>query len=120
LVSQLRQCVTEEETFALREAVRSVAVSDDVAGYIMDIVEATRNHKHIRIGVSTRGALALYKAAQAAAALSGRDYVTPQDVKLLAPCVLAHRMTVASSVHHGEDQALIMDILENVKVPLED
>ena len=120
LVETLEQMVTDEETAVLKAAVKNVTVSDDVAGYIMDIVEATRTHKHIRIGVSTRGALALYKASQAAAALSGRNYVTPQDVKKLAPCVLAHRLTVASSVRHGHDASLIEEILETVTVPLED
>ena len=120
IVEQLPQRVTDEQTQQLKAAVKQVPVSDDVAGYIMDIVEATRSHKHIRIGVSTRGALALYKASQACAALSGRNYVTPQDVKEIAPCILAHRLTVASSVRRGEDEALIQDVLDNVKVPLED
>ena len=120
LVNELTQQVTNEQTEQLKKAVQSVAVSDDVAGYIMDIIQATREHKHIRIGVSTRGALALYKASQAAAALDGRNYVTPQDVKKLAPCILAHRLTVGSSIRQGEDEALINEILENVKVPLED
>ena len=120
IVEQLTQQVTDEQTQQLKEAVKRVSVSDDIMGYIMDIVEATRNHKHIRIGVSTRGALALYKAAQAAAALSGRNYVTPQDVKMLAPCILAHRLTMSSSVRRGEAETLIQDILDNVKVPLED
>lgn len=120
MVEQLSPRVTDEQTAELKEAVRQISVSDDVAGYIMDIVEATRKHKHIRIGASTRGALALYKASQAAAALSGRNYVTPKDVKSMTPCILAHRLTVASSVRRGEDEMLIQDILENVKVPLED
>lgn len=120
IVEQLTQQVTDEQTQQLKEAVKSVSVSDDIMGYIMDIVEATRNHKHIRIGVSTRGALALYKASQAAAALSGRNYVTPQDVKMLAPCILAHRLTMSASIRRGEDETLIREILDNVKVPLED
>lgn len=120
LVNALSQQVTNEETEQLKQAVQTIQVSDDVAGYIMDIIQATREHKLIRIGVSTRGALALYKASQAAAALDGRTYVTPQDVKQLAPCILAHRLTVGSSIRQGEDEALIREILENVKVPLED
>lgn len=120
LVDQLHRQVTNEETLQLKKALRDITVSEDVAGYMMDIVEATRSHKHIRIGVSTRGALALYKACQASAALAGRSYVTPKDVKDLAPCILAHRLTVASTVRVGEDVALIQDILENVTVPLED
>ncbi len=120
VVETLSQMVTDEETAALKQAVKDVAVSEDVAGYIMDIVEATRNHRQIRIGVSTRGALALYKASQAAAALAGRNYVIPQDVKQLAPCVLAHRLTVASTARQGNAENLIEEILETVTVPLED
>ena len=120
VVETLSQMVTHEETATLKLAVKEIAVSDDVAGYIMDIVAATRNHKHIRIGVSTRGALALYKASQAAAALAGRNYVIPQDVKMMAPCVLAHRLTVAGAARQGNGESLIEEILETVAVPLED
>ena len=120
LVEKLEATVTEEQTEALKEMVKEVAVSPDVSAYIMDIITATREHGHIRIGVSTRGALALYKASQAAAALAGRNYVIPEDVKEMAPCVLAHRLTTASSVNRGEDEMLIRHILEVVPVPLED
>ncbi len=120
LVEQLQAQVTDEETAALKKAVHEVEVSDDVAAYIMDIIQATRNDSRIRIGVSTRGALALYKASQAAAALAGRDYVMPEDVKALAPCVLAHRLTTAGSVKRGEDDALVRELAQQLRVPLED
>lgn len=119
LVQQLSQTVTDEETMAAKEGICEIEVSDDVAGYIMDIIEATRNNPNIRIGVSTRGAIALYKAGQAAAALKGRTFVVPDDIKTLAPNILAHRITTASSVKRGEDVALINQILESVTVPLE-
>ena len=120
IVEALQAQVTDEETAALKAAVHEVEVTDDVAAYIMDIIEATRNDSRIRIGVSTRGALALYKASQAAAALQGRSYVMPEDVKKLAPCVLAHRLTTAGSVKRGEDEALIRELAEKLRVPLED
>ncbi len=120
IVETLQAQVSDEETARLKEAVRDIEVSDDVAGYIMDLVQATRSDSRIRIGVSTRGALALYKASQAAAALQGRSYVTPDDVKKLAPCVLAHRLTTAGSVKRGEDEALIRELAEKLRVPLED
>ena len=119
LVEALESLVTNEETAVLKAAVREVEVSDDVAGYLMDLIQATRNDSRIRIGVSTRGALALYKASQAAAALAGRSYVTPEDIKNLAPCVLAHRLTTAGSVKRGEDEALIRELAEQLQVPLE-
>lgn len=120
LVQQLNQEITEEETANAKAGLNEITVSDAVAGYIMDIIDATRNDSRIRIGVSTRGALALYKASQAAAALCGRTYVLPEDVKAMAPCVLAHRLTLSSSVKRGEDDALIRQILDTVAVPLED
>ena len=120
IVEKLEAVVTDDETAALKAAVKEVEVTPDVAGYIMDLIEATRNDTRIRIGVSTRGALALYKAAQAAAALDGRSYVKPEDVKKLAPAVLAHRLTTAGSVKRGEDEALIRELAEKVRVPLED
>lgn len=119
LVESLEALVTDEQTAALKATVREVEVSDDVAGYLMDLIQATRNDSRIRIGVSTRGALALYKASQAAAALAGRSYVMPEDVKKLAPCVLAHRLTTAGSVKRGEDEALIRELAEQLQVPLE-
>jgi MoxR-like ATPase len=120
LVQGLEELVTPRETMALREEVRKIEVTDDVADYIMDIVEATRRDSRIRIGVSTRGALALYHASQAAAAIRGRGYVQPEDVKDLAPYVLAHRLTTAGSVKRGEDEALICELAETVRVPLEE
>jgi len=118
-VERLEAKVTDGETAELKAMVRQVEVSGDVAGYIMDLVEATRTSNHIRIGVSTRGALALYKASQAAAALAGRSYVTPEDVKKLAPCVLAHRLTLSGSVRRAESEELIRELAEKVQVPLE-
>ena len=91
VLSQLNPVVTPEETAYVRTAYREVKVSDDVKNYLMDIVEATRMQGGFVSGVSTRGALALYQAAQAYAALQGRDYVIPEDIKGLAPAVLCHR-----------------------------
>lgn len=119
LVEQLEARVTDAQTAELKASVREVEVSDDVANYIMDLIAATRNDSRIRIGVSTRGALALYKASQAAAALDGRCYVKPEDVKKMAPCVLAHRLTTSGSVKRGEDETLIRELAERIPVPLE-
>ena len=97
-----------------------VEVTDDVANYLMDLIQATRSDSRVRIGVSTRGALALYRASQAFAALQGRPYVVPEDIKKLAPCVLAHRLTTGSSVKRGEDLMLIRELVEKIPVPLEE
>lgn len=119
IVASLAPLVTPEETAAAKAAVRAVEVSPEVAGYLMDIVAATRSDTRFRIGVSTRGAKALYKAAQAAAALSGRNYVTPEDVKALAPAVLAHRVVMSVGGKMSESEALISSVCESCRVPLE-
>ncbi len=118
-VASLRPLVTPEETAEAMRAVREVEVSPDVAAYLMELVTATREDSRIRIGVSTRGALALYQAAQAAAALSGRNYVLPEDVKALAPSVLAHRIVMAAGGKMSESEALISELCERCRVPLE-
>ena len=119
IVASLRPCVTPEETEAMKCAVREIEVTADVAAYLMDIIAATRNDSRIRIGVSTRGALALYKASQAAAALAGRSYVTPEDVKALAPAVLAHRILTVGGGRKDESESIISELAETCSVPLE-
>ncbi|MGN0312417.1 MAG: AAA family ATPase [Lachnospiraceae bacterium] len=116
LVEQLSQVVQPEETAALKQAYSEVQVSRDVADYIMDLISYTRNDQKLLCGVSTRGALALYKAAQITAAMEGRDYVIPEDVKREAVPVLAHRI----SADNGKNAvAYIEHMLETVTVPVE-
>jgi len=85
----------------------------------MDIVERTRTDNRIRIGVSPRGAIAAYRAAQAAAGLEGRDYVLPEDIRRLAPRVLAHRLSLSGLSGSGEDLRILDDIIGSTPVPLE-
>jgi len=118
LVESLEQVVTAEETAALRQSLHEVAVSDEVAGYIMDIVMATRHARELVSGVSTRGAIALYKAAQVTAAMEGRDYVIPEDVVREAVPVLAHRVSAASGSREDAEQYLLSR-LSTATVPLE-
>ena len=99
----------------LAKICEGVEVSDDVAGYIMDIVEHTRDDSRVLMGVSTRGALALYRAAQITAAMDGRSYVIPEDVKKEALPVLGHR--IASSITDAEEY--ISGMLSRIAVPLE-
>ena len=119
LVAALTAQVTPEDTAAARRAVSSVEVTPDVAAYLMDLVEATRSDGRGRIGVSTRGALALYAASKAHAALAGRSYVMPEDVKEMAPCVLAHRLVMAGASRMSESEALISELAAGCRVPLE-
>ena len=118
LLEELQQVVTPDELAQLQSSYQGVKVSADIASYIMDIVEYTRSSDKLAYGVSTRGSLALYRAAQIQAAISGRDFVIPEDVKKEAPYVLSHRiMTVARS--HIDNGKFIMNMLDEISVPLE-
>jgi MoxR-like ATPase len=79
-------------------AMEDVAVEDSVCAYLVDLVAATREHKYVQVGASPRGSLALLLTARARAALAGRDYVTPEDVKAVAPAALAHRISLRPEV----------------------
>ena len=85
----------------------------------MEIVTRTRNDARFLTGVSTRGAVALYKASQAFAAINGRDYVLPEDVKIVAKDVLCHRIVSAGGRRANETAAYFDDILRSIPVPLE-
>ena len=118
LLNELSCVVSAEEIDALRRGYSAVRVSDDIAAYIMDIVEATRSNEKIANGVSARGSLALYRASQIYAAMQGRDYVIPEDVKREALCVLPHRVLLVSS-SHSDPVRFIAALLEEIEVPLE-
>lgn len=119
LVEELEQVVTTEETAELQNSYHEVSVSEDVATYILDLVSATRYATELVNGVSTRGAIALYKASQVTAALQGRDYVIPEDVVREAIPVLAHRVTAASGSKKDAENYLLKRI-SDVTVPVED
>ena len=120
IINSLTQKITPEETEYVRKEFVNVRVSEAVLGYMMDIIEATRNHTSFVAGVSTRGSMALYKAAQVTAALRGREYVIPEDVKYVAPYVLAHRLTSGSGTSARESLHFLSEILETTQVPLEE
>ena len=118
LVEQLEQVVTAEETAQCMAAYGQVAVSQEMLGYLMDIVEATRKEKRLMNGVSTRGAIALYQAAQVTAAMEGRDYVIPEDIKREAVPVLAHRIASASG-SRLDAESYLHQLIAEIPVPLE-
>jgi len=99
-----------------------VHVDDTVEGYIIRLVQATREHPDLVLGASPRGSLALFKTAQALAALQGRDYVLPDDVKRMAPLTLTHRLLLKSeSALRGRTPAqIVQEILERVELKLKD
>lgn len=119
LVEALEQRVTAEEILELRKELHQVYVSEDVASYILDIVRATRKAGVLVGGVSTRGAIALYKAAQVTAAMEGRDYVIPEDVVREALPVLAHRLTTASG-SRTDGENFLQEVIASLAVPMED
>lgn len=119
VLNELQPVVTPEETAYVRTAYREVKVSEEVKHYLMDIVEATRTQSGFVSGVSTRGALALYQAAQAYASLQGREYVIPEDIKGLAPAVLSHRISLGSSMNAEAAALRMRKLLAEITVPLE-
>ena len=119
IIESLERRVTDEDTAYVRSAYAEVKVPQDVLSYMMDIVEGTRNGGSFVSGVSTRGAIALYKAAQVTAALNGRDYVIPEDVRYVAPHVLVHRIAAGSGSKSSAADTFLHDIIKNIKVPLE-
>lgn len=120
-VEALSPVISGEEIVKLQHAVRNVRVDDSVADYLLEIVRSTREHEDLRVGVSTRGALTMYRAAQALAYLSGRDFVVPDDLKALVGPVLAHRIVGKSFLQAGEfaaAEAILRDIVDRLEVPV--
>lgn len=104
-----------------QNAIHDVRVDSIVAAYVLDIVAATRAHEKIQLGASPRASLALQRAAQANAAISGRGYVLPDDVKALAPAILSHRITpeIGAELRGENSEDIIGEILNTVAVPIE-
>ena len=118
LLEELRQVVNADEIAELRRAYPQVRVSDDLAAYIMNIVNATRRSELLLNGVSARGSIALYRACQISAALQGRDYVIPEDVKRETLCVLPHRVILINQ-SHLDNVRFFVNLLDEIPVPLE-
>ena len=118
----LERVVDAERFLALQQAVEQVHVAEPVQLYMVDIVSATRSSPRVQVGASPRGSLALLKLSRCRAALSGRDYVLPDDVKAVALPALAHRLTLRPELWvqqvRGED--IVREALESVPVPVTD
>jgi MoxR-like ATPase len=117
----LQAVVSATEILELQEIVRLVQWQPIVERYLLALVRATRQHSAIQLGVSPRGSLALYRACQAYAAMQGRAFVKPDDVKYLAPFVLSHRLLPSSRNRmRGKSTAEIMaEIIQQTPVPVE-
>ncbi|MFN8487245.1 MAG: MoxR family ATPase [Caldilineaceae bacterium] len=118
-IQDLEQIVSIDELVEAQRAVRNVYVDDLVKNYIVDLVTTTRDHPDIYLGASPRGSLGLFAAARAWAAIEGRDFVVPDDVKLLAEPTLAHRLIVSPSarIKNVSPRQVIEDALRHTPVP---
>jgi MoxR-like ATPase len=113
-IEELQPCIALAEVKELRRLCMQIRVEPPLQQYILDIVRSTRQHEEIRLGVSPRGTVALYKAAQALALLENRTYTLPDDVKFLAPFVLAHRLIPKGG---QSAQFIVNQLLQTIAVP---
>lgn len=120
-LQELTAVLSAERLQSLQAAIRRVRVEPSVESYIVELVRATRNHNAVELGVSPRGTLALYRATQAFAAIHGRSYAIPDDVKHMALPVLSHRLiaTSQSRLHGRVMEQIVEDVLHTVAVPVE-
>ena len=119
-IDQLQPVLDAAQIVTLQRAVRQVAMDESLNTYLLDIVDATRHCEELRVGVSTRGALCLYRASQALALIENRDFVIPDDVKRLALPVLAHRVIAKGYLQGTNRQALetmMARLVDGVRVP---
>jgi MoxR-like ATPase len=118
-IEQIRQVVSAQDLIQAQQAVREVYVDRLVKEYIVAVVEATRRHPDVYLGASPRGSLALVKTTQAKAAVRGRDFVSPDDVKELADATLAHRLILspAARLKKVDARGIVNEIVNSVPVP---
>ena len=120
-LDSLASVVTTEQLQTMQAEVRSVRVEESVRQYLVRVTRATREHQAVELGVSPRGTLALYRASQALAAVRGRGFVIPDDVKRLAPNVLTHRIHISpqTRLRGRTPQEVVAQIVSEVPVPVE-
>jgi MoxR-like ATPase len=118
-INNMDQVVTVQELLSAQQAIREMYIADEVKRYIVDLVTATRNHPDVYLGSSPRGSIALLRTVQARAAMAGRDYVVPDDVKALAEVTLAHRIIVGpeARVNKVSSRSIVQDALLSTPVP---
>jgi MoxR-like ATPase len=118
-VTRIGQVVSAEELVQAQQRIKEVYIDDLVKEYIVRLVDSTRKHPDVYLGASPRGSIALYKTGQARAAILGRDYVIPDDIKALAMVSLAHRLIISPSarIKNVDPRAVIQEILDSIPVP---
>ncbi len=118
-IEELQPVISTQELKEMQEAIKNVYVAQGVKRYMVELTRQTREHGDIYLGASPRGSLGLFRSGQARAAISGRDYVLPDDIKALAVPVLAHRMVVSPSARLRNLTAdkIVQEIMNNLPVP---
>jgi MoxR-like ATPase len=118
-IVELQQVASLEELLDAQKEVKGIFVSPSVKRYLVEVTRQSRQHNEVYLGASPRGSLALYRTGQARAAVHGRDYVLPDDVKNLARSALAHRIILgpAARLRDLDAENIVDDILENLPVP---
>lgn len=120
-ITRISAVLSTDDIIALQEQVKKVRASQNVKDYIISVANATRSDEGIKLGVSPRGSIALYKSAKAWAFMDGRNFITPQDVKDCCVCTLAHRIMLSpkgKSMYETQENAFVK-ILERIPVPTE-
>jgi len=119
-LESIGEVVSAEEIIACQHAVRTVHMDDKVRQYIMEIIHATRDHEDLNLGASPRGSIALFRGSQAMAALRGRDYVLPDDVKFIVAPILAHRLILSpeSRLRKVTAEQVVQDVVSEIAVPI--
>ena len=120
-IHSLEQVTSGEDLLKMQSLIKKAHVHDSIRDYLVRIIDATRKHSDLALGASPRGSLNLFRTAQAFAALDGRDYVIPDDIKILAPAVLVHRMIVKpeARLKRRTPRNLIEEILMKVPAPVD-
>jgi MoxR-like ATPase len=118
-ITRIEQVVSSDELIEAQTSIKDMYINDLVKEYIVRLVKATRKHPDVYLGASPRGSIALYRTGQARAAMMGRDFVTPDDVKALAMVTLAHRLIISPSarIKNVDPRAVIQEILDSTPVP---
>ncbi len=119
-IDEIAPVVSAQELIACQDAVRAVHVDDKIRQYVLDIVQGTRTHDDVQLGGSPRASIALFRTAQALAAIQGRDFVLPDDVKRMVQPVMGHRVIVRpeSRLRKVTAAALLHEIVEDARVPV--
>lgn len=119
-IEEIKEVLTKQELFRLQRAVREVYVEESIKKYIVSLVEETRTSRHIYLGASPRGSIALFRTAQALAFIRGRSFVIPDDVKELAKLTLAHRILLTSEARLSgmTTERILHEVLRTVPVPV--